>query len=129
MSFYVKGDCRPGGWFGCTAPFEPGQLAELVTTTFLEATQAQGVENLILPGSLDIVLPPDGFRTIAAVLSHPDNQKYGLLHWTTFSTICMRLSILEAVAKSAVFKPGDGYGEFIDAIRKLGLEVVDVDLT
>ncbi len=128
MPLYVKRDCRPGGWFGCTAPIKPDQLTQLVTT-ILKAMQAQGIENQILTGSPHIILPPDGAHTIAAVLSHPDNQKkYGLLHWTAFSTICIRRGVLETVVKGAVFKPGDGYGEFINAIRKLGLEVVDVDL-
>ena len=127
MPLGVQGKCRPG-LFGCAAPFDREQLDQLITSTLLTA-QAQGEEILILPGSVETVLPPDGIRTVAAVLSHPDNAKYGVLHWRKYSTMCMRRGVLEDLVASGGFRPGGGYKEFIAAIRRLNLEGIDVELS
>jgi hypothetical protein len=127
MALRIQGNCRPGGWFGCTAPFNPDQLAQLVTST-LSMLQTQGVENVILPASIKIALPPDGVRTVAGVLSHADNAKYGVLHWTEYSTLCMRRTVLEDLLKRGDFTAGDSYKDFVAAIRRLNLEVVDVGI-
>ena len=92
----------------------------------LPAYKKQKIFNLIVPGQPSKTIPPETDNTIAAVLSHPKNKHYGILHCKDFHVIGMRLEVLERALIGKLFKAGDDYSQLIEALDTLGYEFVDI---
>ncbi len=123
----ILGQCQPGKLTGCKAPFPAGGLREFVES--LPAYQQEGIESLIIPCQIHTPLPPNSVNTIENVLAYPDNSRFGLYHWKNLETIFLKRRVLEEVVKKGLFKPEQDYAALVAAIKKIGLSVVDIDIS
>ena len=83
--------------------------------------------NLIVPGQIEIPLPPKLASTIASVVAHPDYKRYGLFHLPELKTIWINSTNLQRVVDLGLFRAGNYYYQLIYSMNAIGLEAVDIE--
>ena len=125
MPIKILQPCRPEPSGRCIDPLDPNALASIVES--LPITGREGNVNLIVPGQIEIPLPPKFASAIVSVVSHPDNKRYGLFHLPELKTIWINSTTLEKVVDLGLFRPGNYYYQLIYSINAIGLEAVDIE--
>jgi hypothetical protein len=124
MPIKILGPCKPEPSGKCIDPLDPTALASIVDS--LPITGREGNVNLIIPGQIEIPLPPKIASTIASVVAHPDNKYYGLFHLPELKTIWINSTILQKVVDLGLFRSGNYYYQLVYSIHAIGLKAVDI---
>jgi len=125
MPIKILGPCRPEPAGKCIDPLDPYALASIVES--LPITGREGNVNLIVPGQIEIPLPPKFASTISSVVAHPDNKRFGLFHLPELKTIWINSSTLQEVVDLGLFRPGNYYYQLVYSLNAIGLEAVDIE--
>ena len=120
----ILGNCRPGEQDGCEDPLSPSELASIIAALPLQLQQ--GAVNLLIPGQIEIPLPPKITLTTVQAVSHPENKQFGLFHFKELKTIWVACKTLEKIVEIGLFRPGNYYYHLVYAINAIGLKAVDV---
>jgi hypothetical protein len=127
MPIKILGPCRPGPFGNCSDPLDPNALGSVVES--LPITGREGNVNLIIPGQIEIPLPPKLANTVISVVAHPENKKYGLFHLPEIKTIWINAITLQKVVDLGLFSIGNYYYQLVYSINAIGLEAVDIEYT
>lgn len=119
----AKGPCRPGKFFGCKCPISTEALSMVVQSL----PTVQGIAHLYIRGDPLADEPAEGIKYLNALLSQSGNEKFGMFHWVSQSSIVVRREALVAAVEQGLFKSGDTYQRLITALKKLGLDTYDLD--
>jgi hypothetical protein len=125
MPIKFLGNCRPGEQDGCADPLSPSELESIIDTLPLQLQQ--GAVNLLIPGQIEIPLPPKIALTTIQVVSHQENRQFGLFHFKELKTIWVACKTLEKIVGIGLFRPGNYYYHLVYAINAIGLKAVDVE--
>ncbi len=125
MPIKILGPCLPEPTGKCIDPLDPEALASIIES--LPITGREGNVNLIVPGQIEIPLPPGIARTIASTVAHPDNKRYGLFHLPEVKMIWINSTILQKVVDLGLFRPGNFYYQLVYSINAIGLLAVDIE--
>lgn len=127
MPFKLTKRCRPGKWFGCKSPIDSDLIAAVISFDQVAFARYAQSETIAIRTSYSPVVSEEGNERIARILAHRDNrQLFGLLHLASHATVFMRVETVERILERRLLPFGGGYPQLVAAVRRLGMESMDV---